>query len=124
MLGGGGLASRGPGPSGQCVKIHMLKYAHDQPPMMRGLALALLLSPANAFSFSRRCYVRQTPQLFLGAAESELTSLTVTTLKEKCRELGLKVGGNKAELIARISDASGEGENASILSSTAGKQLP
>ena len=37
-----------------------------------------------------------------GETEAELTKLTVPLLKDKCRGRGLKVGGTKKELIARL----------------------
>jgi hypothetical protein len=36
-----------------------------------------------------------------------LSSLTVPALKEKCRALGVKVSGVKADLLARIETSSG-----------------
>jgi hypothetical protein len=42
------------------------------------------------------------------AVADELQPLTVPALKELCRARGLKVGGNKAELIARLGDSSFE----------------
>ena len=36
------------------------------------------------------------------AAAEELGVLTVPLLKDLCRDAGLKVGGKKAELVARI----------------------
>jgi hypothetical protein len=40
-----------------------------------------------------------------GGINVDLPSLTIAELKERCREARLTVGGNKAELIARLSDA-------------------
>jgi len=37
-------------------------------------------------------------------SEEDLTSLTVAELKERCKAAGLKVGGKKSELIARLSE--------------------
>ena len=38
------------------------------------------------------------------SADEDLSSLTVAELKERCKAAGLKVGGKKSELIARLSE--------------------
>ena len=40
----------------------------------------------------------------------DLSGLSVAELKERCKAAGLKVGGTKADLIARLQEASGEEE--------------
>ena len=43
-----------------------------------------------------------------GEEEEDLSKLSVKELKEKCKQLGLKVGGNKTELRERLEAAMGE----------------
>jgi len=91
------------------------------PRSLRRVALALLCTHAQSFLVprysknSRGLDLRSrlaTSRLHGTAFPGELQPLTVPALKELCRARGLKVGGTKADLIARLesSDAGGTNE--------------
>eukprot|EP00518_Triparma_eleuthera_P019168 CAMPEP_0197552332 /NCGR_PEP_ID=MMETSP1320-20131121/5871_1 /TAXON_ID=91990 /ORGANISM="Bolidomonas sp., Strain RCC2347" /LENGTH=105 /DNA_ID=CAMNT_0043112911 /DNA_START=75 /DNA_END=388 /DNA_ORIENTATION=+ len=69
------------------------------------LASRASLSEALAVP-SRSVFTRSRTALFsAGDKRSNLESLTVPVLKDQLRSLGLKVSGNKGELISRLSEA-------------------
>ena len=86
------------------------------PRSLRLVALALFCGHVQSFIAPR--YLRSTQQLDLrwrlasklhgAASANELQPLTVPALKELCRARGLKVGGTKADLIARLEDSGSE----------------
>ena len=68
---------------------------------------ALVLTTTTTATPVRSIFTRSPTSLFATAGPNnyELESLTVPVLKGRLRNLGLKVGGNKGELVSRLSVA-------------------
>ena len=72
--------------------------------------MALMLTGASGFHMSplhKMANVGRTSSSPRWATEGDLASLTIPQLKEKLKAVGLKVGGNKAELVERLAGSNG-----------------
>jgi len=91
----------------------------------QGLVLALFLlanGPAAAFILLPRHAVLG--RSVTAAVSSEYQGLTVPELKERCRDLDLRVGGTKADLIDRLQEQAGAGAPAGSPEEVAAAHAP